>query len=102
MKIAITAQNDRLDAEIDPRFGRCAYFIIFDTITKQFEAIQNPNQDARSGAGIQAGQFMIEKGIKKVLTGKVGPNAERVLKSAGIDIVTDLKKTVKEAIQSVE
>ena len=30
MRIAISATNSDLDAEVDPRFGRCQYFIIAD------------------------------------------------------------------------
>ena len=33
MKIAITAQGPELDAAVDPRFGRAAYFLIVDTDT---------------------------------------------------------------------
>jgi predicted Fe-Mo cluster-binding NifX family protein len=33
MKIAITATAATLDAEIDPRFGRCQYFIMADPDT---------------------------------------------------------------------
>jgi len=39
MKVAITSSGNTLDALIDPRFGRCAYFIIVDTDTMQFKVI---------------------------------------------------------------
>ena len=41
MKIAISATGTTLDAEVDPRFGRCQYFIIVDPETMQFEALEN-------------------------------------------------------------
>ncbi|MFQ5996640.1 MAG: NifB/NifX family molybdenum-iron cluster-binding protein [Dehalococcoidales bacterium] len=41
MKIAISATGAALDAEVDPRFGRCQYFIIVDPETMQFEAMEN-------------------------------------------------------------
>jgi predicted Fe-Mo cluster-binding NifX family protein len=30
MKIAVSAAGNTLDSLVDPRFGRCAYFIIAD------------------------------------------------------------------------
>jgi predicted Fe-Mo cluster-binding NifX family protein len=34
MKIAIVSEKESLDARIDSRFGRCAYFAIYDTDSK--------------------------------------------------------------------
>jgi predicted Fe-Mo cluster-binding NifX family protein len=45
MKICVTSQGDNLDAQVDPRFGRCKYFIIVNTDTLEFEAVKNPNCD---------------------------------------------------------
>ena len=39
MKIAITSTGPKLEDKVDPRFGRCRYFILFDTDTNKFEAI---------------------------------------------------------------
>ncbi len=33
MKIAITSEGNSLNSLIDPRFGRCAFFAIYDTDT---------------------------------------------------------------------
>ncbi len=43
MKIAISATAPSLDADVDPRFGRCSYFIIIDPETMGFEALENSN-----------------------------------------------------------
>jgi predicted Fe-Mo cluster-binding NifX family protein len=98
MKICVTSQGNSLDSEIDPRFGRCEYFLFVDKNSLQFEAIQNPNIDATGGAGIQSGQLVATKDVEAVLTGNVGPNAFETLKAAGIDVVTGLSGSVKEAI----
>jgi len=98
MNICVTSQGDNLDAPVDPRFGRCQYFIIVDTETLQYKAISNPNIDARGGAGIQSGQVMAERQVKAVVTGNVGPNAFQTLNAAGISVITGASGSVKEAI----
>lgn len=100
MKIAISATGPTLDAEVDPRFGRCQHFIIVDTETLQFEAIENSSAIASGGAGISAAQVIVGKGVEAVLTGNCGPNSYQVLSSAGIQVVTGVSGKVKNAIES--
>jgi len=99
MKIAISATGPTLDAEVDPRFGRCQYFIIADPETMQFEAMDNSSATAAGGAGISAGQAIAGKGVQAVLTGNCGPNAHQVLSSSGIQVITGVSGKVSEAIQ---
>lgn len=101
MKICITSQGKDLESEIDPRFGRCKYFIFYDTDTMQYEAVENPWRAAQQGAGTQAGQFVAFKGAKVLITGKIGPGAESVIKSAGIKIVEANGKVI-DAINKIK
>jgi len=87
MLVCITAQGDSLDSEVDPRFGRCNYFIFYDTETKKYEVVPNRWKEAMGGAGTQAAQFVLEKGAKKVITGNIGPRAEAIFKLANIEVV---------------
>lgn len=99
MKIAVSAMNTDLDAQVDPRFGRCQYFIIVDSDTLEYESIENPNIGAVGGAGVQSGQLISEKGAQVILTGNVGPNAFQALSAAGLQIITGVTGTVQSAIQ---
>jgi len=101
MRIAVTAQGGELSSELDPRFGRARWFVIVDTETGEHEGIDNSEGvDASSGAGIASGQRIIDSGAEAVITGHCGPNAERVLTSAGIKIVERTGGTVEEAVDS--
>ena len=99
MRIAASAVADSLDAQIDPRFGRCAYIVIVDSETMKFEAVPNTASGAMMGAGIQAAQIVASRGVQAVLTGNVGPNAFQALSSAGINIITGVFGTVREAVE---
>jgi predicted Fe-Mo cluster-binding NifX family protein len=98
MKACLTATANSLDAQIDPRFGRCSYLVIIDSETMQFEAIANVAAGAAGGAGIQAAQTIASKGVQLLITGNVGPKAFQALSAAGIEVVTGVLGTVRDAV----
>lgn len=97
-KLCVTAQGTDLEAEIDPNFGRAAYFLIVDPVTLAYASLANPHAQAAHGAGIQAAQWIAGQSVSAVLTGQVGPNARQVLDSAGIRIVTVNGGSVRQAL----
>lgn len=99
MKIAISSTGPTVKAEVDPRFGRCQYFIIIDPETMEFEAVDNASAMAAGGAGISAGQMVAGMGVEAVLTGNCGPNAYQVLSSAGIQVITGVSGKVKDVVE---
>ena len=98
MKIAVSASGPDLSSDVDPRFGRCPFFLFIDPESMEFEAIENPNISSASGVGIQSAQLVAEKGAQAVLTGSCGPNAFQTLQAAGIDVIVGVSGVVKEAI----
>ncbi len=102
MKLAVTAKGDSLDSKVDPKFGRCSYFIIVDTETMDYESIKNSSKRARGGAGVQAAETLSGNDVDALATGNVGPNAYNTLSSAGIDSYTGASGTIEDAVESCE
>ena len=98
MKIAVTTVSNNFEAQLDPRFGRCAYFLIVDSDTGEFKSFENKGAHAGSGAGIQAAKIVIDQGVKAVITGNVGPKAFTTLKAAGINVFTNVSGSVSEVM----
>ncbi len=99
MKVAISSSGNTLDSPLDPRFGRCAYFLVVDLADMSHEAFDNQSAARGSGAGIQTAQFLRDKNVSAVFTGHVGPNAVQTLSAVGIDIFTVQKGTVREVVK---
>ena len=100
MKIAISSSGKDLEAQLDPRFGRCRYFMIIDTDDMNFEVFDNDNAALGGGAGIQSAQFVASKGIKVVITGNCGPNAIQTLSAAGVRVYIGQSGTVKDVVET--
>ncbi len=98
MKIAITAQGDDLDVEVNPFFGRAPCFIFVDPESLAFDAVVNPALMSAGGAGISAAQLVVEHQAAAVLTGNVGPNAYGVLRAADVPIYLIDPCTVRQAV----
>jgi predicted Fe-Mo cluster-binding NifX family protein len=102
MKIAVSATAPNLSAQVDPRFGRCRFFVIVDPDSMEFEGIENSSAAAGGGAGIAAAQLISGKGVEAVLTGNCGPNAFSVLQAANIPVLTGVSGTVQEAVEGYQ
>ena len=98
MKIVISSTGEDLNAQVDPRFGRCQYFLIVDTDTMNYKSISNESAISSGGAGIQAAQNVAKTGAEVVLTGNMGPKAFQTLSAAEIKVFTGANGTIKEVI----
>ena len=100
MKIAITSTGTDMDSPVDPRFGRCPYLAIVDLESGQLEAEANPFQNASGGAGVQAAQWVVEKGVGALLTGSCGPKATAVLEDADIRVINGISGGIREVVEN--
>ena len=99
MKIAVSSTGPTLEDQVDPRFGRCSYFLIVNPASMEFEALPNTNAELGGGAGIQSAKLVLEKGASVILTGNCGPNAVQVFEQGGAHIVTGVSGMVTQAVQ---
>ena len=101
MKICITSTGENLEVPISPRFGRCPYFLVVDTESKEVRAIKNSSVQASRGAGVAAVQAVADAGCDVLITGNVGPNAFYALDASGIEAYTGaFNMTGEEALKA--
>ncbi|HHT04082.1 MAG TPA: dinitrogenase iron-molybdenum cofactor biosynthesis protein [Bacteroidales bacterium] len=99
MKVAITSRSNSMDSLLDPRFGRCAYFAIHDTETKETEFVKNPNMDVNEGAGPSAVKFIASYKVEKAVAGEFGFKIKSLMNQVNIQmIVIQEEKTIKEIV----
>lgn len=103
MKIAFTSKGKSWDSEVDPRFGRAEYFLIYDDEKEEMTIADNTDvANMAHGAGPQAVQNLYEYKPDVLITGNgPGGNAEVVLRKTGIDIFIGASgMNIKEAYES--
>jgi predicted Fe-Mo cluster-binding NifX family protein len=102
MKIALASRGKTISSRIDDRFGRCPYFLVFDTTSKTMETIENPGVKEKNAAGIRACQMLIDNDINAVVVKNIGHNSLVTLTGAGMNIYTVASGTVSVAIKKVK
>ncbi|MBN2184908.1 MAG: NifB/NifX family molybdenum-iron cluster-binding protein [Candidatus Krumholzibacteriota bacterium] len=99
MKIAITAVGPSEEDEMDQRFGRTKYFMIYDTEAGEYQSLSNSSAAAESqGAGIRTGELLSNNGVGALITGHVGPKAFSTLIAAKIKVFSGGKGKVSEIV----
>ena len=104
MKVAITSTGNTLESNVDQRFGRCAYFVIYDSESKSVEYIPNPNKQISEGAGPASVQILAERGVNKIVSGDFGLKVKPLLDSLKVQmiVIKHTQKTVSDIIESLE
>jgi len=104
MKTVITASGDNVNARFDLRFGRAAWFCVYDEETGKTEFIENENVNSQGGAGTRSVEKMVELKAGKVISGDFGPKAKDLLERFQIQMVIlqNDHQTVKDIIKKLE
>lgn len=99
MKVAISASGKTLDSEVNPRLGRCEYFIVYNMATGEQSVIENTGRFSQGSAGIATAKLLNDQQVDAVITGNVGPNALSALAAAGIVMYTGATGKVSEMVE---
>jgi len=99
MIVAITSRGSTPDSDIDERFGRTYWLMLYDTTSNNWQAIDNSAaRSAMQGAGQKTAQILIDNNVEALLSGETGPRAFRILKNAGIAIYHGAAGTVMDSL----
>jgi predicted Fe-Mo cluster-binding NifX family protein len=102
MIIGLPSNGNDLNQSFAPNFGRCSYFIIYNSESKKvLTAFANAAQNAAGGAGIQAAQTLINNKVDTVIAPQMGPNAWNVLQGAGIKIFSGVGGSVQQNVDAL-
>lgn len=98
MKIAIPLDENKQDVCIV--LARAPYFLFREEDRDCI--MENPAAQAHSGAGIQAAQFLVDKGVNVLITVRCGQNAADVFKAANMKIYQSANKAAADDLTALE
>ncbi len=100
MKVAITSQGNDYQSLMDARFGRCAYFAIYDTESGIMKFEENLNKEVEEGAGPASVSFVANQGVSKIVSGGFGIKIKTLLNDLNIQmIILKHEKTIKDIVK---
>lgn len=94
MRIAVAADGDSVSAH----FGRCSEYVIVD-----IEGDRITSRAVLPNPGHKPGflpKFLADQGIDLIIAGGMGPQAESLFESHGIEVATGVTGSVDEAISA--
>lgn len=103
MKYAFTSSGTDWNSEIDPRFGRTEFILIYDENMDELSNFDNRTiGETAHGAGPETSKKLFELGPNILITGNgPGGNAAKVLENTKIEVFTGAGgMTIKEAFDA--
>ncbi len=87
MKVAITSTGNSPDSMLDPRFGRCSWFVIYDTETGSTEFIPNPYKNEEEDVGLAVVNLIISRQVKEIISGEFGVKVKSLLDRRQVQLI---------------
>lgn len=100
MIIAIPTDEQNMESDVCPSFGRTPFFLIYDTNSSTGRFLDNNAASSSGGAGIKAAQMMVDHHVDVVLMPRCGENAAEVLREGKVRLYKSIKGSLQANIDT--
>ena len=94
MLILIGSDGNSLDSPVAKRFGHANYFILFNTVTKDFESFENLAEEHNHDNLYE----FLKKGVDAFIVGNIGPHAFDIVNTSKSKVYLARKMSVLESV----
>jgi predicted Fe-Mo cluster-binding NifX family protein len=91
---AITSTGKTEKSFLDLRFGKCQYYVIFDSEQNQYSISENQFLKEEH-SGIKLVEHLRKEGVTSIVTGEVGPMVSTLLEKEKIQLVLLSEERIK-------
>jgi predicted Fe-Mo cluster-binding NifX family protein len=99
MNIAIAVSENHLNAVVDPHFGRCNWYYVYDSETHKGIFLENPAKHNPEKAGCDAAEILLCENITMAIAGRFGSKVVDVFRRNNIQLVIpEIQQTLSEII----
>lgn len=104
MKTIISSSGNKLSSSFDLRFGRAAWFCLFDEESGKTSFFENEFKDEAQGAGGKVVEVVVSLGVTKVISGDFGPKAKDLLDKFDIQmvIIPENDQSIKDILNKIK
>jgi len=103
MTIAIATNENSLKALVDPHFGKCNWFCLYDTETNQSSFIVNPASQNHENVGCDAAGILLDKNICMAIAGRFGSKVVDLFRKNNIQmVIPETQQTISEIINQIK
>jgi predicted Fe-Mo cluster-binding NifX family protein len=95
MFIMIGSDGIDLESSVAKRFGHASYYILYNTVTKNFTVEEN-SQEEHNHDNLY---YYLDKGVEAFIVGNIGPHAFQIINTPDSKVYLARKMSVLESIE---